>query len=402
MKSIARHKRGSRPVMASPWAVCALLAALVAFPAYAQQTGEGGREVVLIQATGYGAHYPNDLARSREEALEAAFRDAVEQASGVFISTATETRNFELVRDEVLTRSEGFVRRYEVVREGLGGEVYTIVIDAEVEKAAFIDDMNAALQLLYSRVGKPRVMVVVKENNAFGAGGTLDRLSVAEKEIRKILLQQGFQFIDARTLGGQSILDAAVAGDTLQREAVVNFARGTEADLVILGAAQTKSMGMIRRFHSIQANISLDVVRVDSGQVMASESLAANGVHVDEATAGMTALKKAAGIVTPMLMEQVTYLWVKERNEGARIEIVVQNISFGDLIEFRKVLGNSVRGVKQVTQRSYADGVALLEVRARTNAESLAEAIYQTRFEAFQVDIQNLSNNRVTVTITAR
>ena len=211
MKSIARHKRGSRPVMASPWAVCALLAALVAFPAYAQQTGEGGREVVLIQATGYGAHYPNDLARSREEALEAAFRDAVEQASGVFISTATATRNFELVRDEVLTRSEGFGRRYEVVREGLGGEVYTIVIDAEVEKAAFIDDMNAALRLLYSRVGKPRVMVVVKENNAFGAGGTLDRLSVAEKEIRKILLQQGFQFIDARTLGGPSILDAAVA-----------------------------------------------------------------------------------------------------------------------------------------------------------------------------------------------
>lgn len=362
--------------------------------------------IVRVQAKGQGSYYEGDAARSRNEALEAAFRDAVEQASGVFITAEAEMNNFELVRDEVLTRSQGFVRKYEIVREARDGELYVVQINAEVERAAFVKDVDATLELLYQRVGKPRVMVVIKEsNNPTGsaeANQALNQLGVTEKEIRQILLKQGFKFVDARAVGGQTMLQSAVAGEAIMRDRVIEMAKHSEAELVMIGVGTTQPKGQIRSFFSVQSNLSLDVVRVDNGQVMASASTTAPGVHTDQLTAGAVALKKAAEDITPKLMQQVSFLWVKERNEGSNIEIVVKNISFGNLLSFRRQLANTVKGVKQVNQRSYTDGTALLEVQSRDTAERLAESLYNTKFDKLKVEIEDVKSNRMTVSVTPR
>jgi hypothetical protein len=392
------------------YALALAIALLMPLAAGAQQAAAPAAaapapNLVKVQAKGEGSYYDGDLARSKSEALEAAFRDAVEQASGVFITSESETREFDLVKDEVLTHSQGFVKKYAVVREGRDAELYRIVIDAEVEKAAFVKDMDAALELLYQRVGKPRVMAFIREvnnplNDASGIG--TDALGVTEKEIRQILLKQGFKFIDARTAGGQNIVAQVVGGAQLQRNQAVDLARQADAEILILGNAQVQYKGKIQSFHSVQSNLSLDVVRVDNGQVMASESVTAPGIHVDAVTAGINGLKKAANDITPKMMEQVSYLWVKERNEGGRYEIVVKNISYGDLLAFRRALGNQVRGVKQVTQRSYTDGVALIEVQSKDRLESLAEALYNTKFDKFKVDIEDVKSNRMIVSVRSR
>jgi hypothetical protein len=394
-------------VLLSAFLACAFLRPEIV-PAQQQQpagAAPAAPAVVKVQAKGDGSYYEGDLARSKAEALEAAFRDAVEQASGVFVTSESETREFDLVKDEVLSHSQGFVRKYTIVREGRDAELYTIVIDAEVEKAAFIKDMDAALEVLYQRVGKPRVMAVIREvNNPTGEAGNIgaEALGVTEKEIRQVLLKQGFKFIDARTAGGQSILAQVVGGDQLLRNQAVDLARSADAEILILGNAQTTHKGKIQSFHTVQANLSLDVVRLDNGQVMASESTSAPGIHVDAVTAGINGLKKAANDITPKMMEQVSYLWVKERNEGGRYEIVVTNISFGDLQAFKRALGNQVRGVKQVTQRSYSERVALIEVQSKDRLEALAEQIYNTKFEKFKVEIEDIKSNRMTVSVTSR
>jgi hypothetical protein len=398
-----------RSVFVQVFSMALAMAVLIPAPALPQQPGAAAgappQNVVKVQAKGEGSYHEGDLARSKSEALEAAFRDAVEQASGVFISSESETREFELVKDEVLTHSQGFVKKYTVVREGRDAELYTIVIDAEVERAAFVKDMDAALELLYQRVGKPRVMAFIREvnnplNDSSGIGS--DALGVTEKEIRQVLLKQGFKFIDARTAGGQSIVAQVVGGAQLQRNQAVDLAKHADADILILGNAQTQYKGKIQSFHSIQANLSLDVVRVDNGQVMASESVSAPGIHVDAVTAGINGLKKAANDITPKMMEQVSYLWVKERNEGGRYEIVVKNISFGDLLAFRRALGNQVRGVKQVTQRSYTDGVALIEIQSKDKLDAIAESLYNVKFEKFKLEIEDMKSNRMTVNVSAR
>lgn len=386
-------------------ALLAILAwsALVVF-VFAPSAGAQTQDATTVKAEGFSSYRANDAARSRNEAIEAAQRDAVEQASGVFIQSESTMKNFELVKDEVLARSKGFIRNFKVLKQGRDRELYRVTIEAVVVKAAFIKNMDDALEKLYRRVGMPRVMVVIKERMLdskgqamFAEDGMLK--GVAEKEIRKVLLKKGFTFVDARSAAGVNLLEVAIKGDEILRDQVVEAARTTKAEILILGNAVVQTKGAYNKFEVAQADLSLDVIRVDNGQVMASEIVNARGLNIQKSTAAVLAVRKAARDIAPKMMEQVSYQWIKEKNEGARIEIVVKNISFGNLIKFRRALSSEVGGVKKVKQRSYKKRVGLIELTSRKSAEELAEALFEPEFEKFRLDVESVTPNSVTLVV---
>ena len=101
-------------------------------------------------------------------------------------------------------------------------------------------------------------------------------------------------------------------------------------------------------------------------------------------------------LVTHRMIEQVTYHWIKERSEGSRIDLVVKNVSFGDLLVLRRALGTEISGVKQVTQRSFKQGVALIELKARGTTEEVAESLYTTEFAKFSLEVEDISGKKLT------
>lgn len=369
----------------------------------AQQGGAqmAGNEVA-IKAEGLATFYQNDAARSREEAIEAAQRDAVEQASGVMLSTESEMKNFELVSDEVLSRSQGFIRKYDVLKEGRDGLFYRVTINAMVSRQAFVADVNQSLENLYQRVGRPRVMLVVDESDGNNGGEfsmAAPALKVLEKEIRKILLAKGFTFIDARALTRGSLVEKANKGTNTSRESLLDAARTTKAEIVMLGSGRIGSRRKLQQFHAVEASVGLDVIRTDNGQIMASEVTVAKGLHINEDTAAINAFKKAAADLTPKVMSQVTYQWIKERNQGRRIEMIVKGVSYGDVIALRRALTNTVKGIKKVWQKSFSDGVALLELESRDPPDRLAESLYLADFGDFKLEIQDVTASTLTVSM---
>ena len=365
-------------------------------PAFAQQLS--GPEAVQVQGEGVVGF--TDPARSRTDAIEAAQRDAVEKAVGVMIESETTMKNYALVKDEVLSRSKGFIRTYSVVREGRDRELYKVLIDAVVVKAAFVKDMGEAIENLYQRVGKPRVMVVIKERQLDKKGKVDEEVSandkgISEKEIRKILIKRGFTFVDARAAAGMSLMKVALQGEEVARSQAVQAARTAKAEIVILGNASVQDKGVMSDFHIAQADLALDVVRVDTGQVMASEVDNNRGLAINSNSARVQALQAVASDITPKLMEQVTYGWIKDKSQGGRIEIVVKNARFGDLLALKRALNISVGGVKQLRQRSFKKGVALFELQSRKTAEQLAEGIYAQKFQKFSVEIEDISSKKL-------
>ena len=131
-------------------------------PAMLERTLERGPASVLTN----GTLLPDRALDPIVRAAKAAQRDAVEQASGVFITSETEMRNFDLISDEVLSRSKGFIRSYKVLKEERDGPFDNVTIQAMVVRKAFMDDVSESLENLYQRVGKPRVMLVVEEFDA--------------------------------------------------------------------------------------------------------------------------------------------------------------------------------------------------------------------------------------------
>lgn len=74
-------------------------------------------EAIAVKAEGVGPLTEAGVAPARKVALEDALKLAVEQARGVMIQSETVVKDFTTVRDEILSKSKGAVKRYEILHE---------------------------------------------------------------------------------------------------------------------------------------------------------------------------------------------------------------------------------------------------------------------------------------------
>src|SRR5205814_2613330 len=129
-------------------------------PAPAQVQGD-----MLVQvAQGEAAVLDGDRPAARQKAIDDALRGAVEMAAGTRVSSTTEMKDFQVKMDQVLTHAQGFVRRYEIVKEGMDGAVVQVSVRAFIGTAELDKDLEA-MGLLMARKGMPRTMVLIAEQN---------------------------------------------------------------------------------------------------------------------------------------------------------------------------------------------------------------------------------------------
>lgn len=83
--------------------------------------GQNADKVVTLTTTGEG--------KTKQDAISVALRNAIEQAFGTFISSKTEILNDNLIKDEIISVSNGNIQKYEILAEGQlpSGEYYNSV-----------------------------------------------------------------------------------------------------------------------------------------------------------------------------------------------------------------------------------------------------------------------------------
>ena len=346
-----------------------------------------------IQATGMSSYRPADAARSRQEALKATLQDAVERVSGLLITTESETRNFSLVRDEVLSRSQGFVREYTIVEEGREADFYRVRVEAQVVKAAFLTAFNDSLEALYRRMGMPRILVLAQERGS-GQGENPGRVAA---KLRARLIEEGFTVVSGKDTDQAASAEAVLEGKAQATGSLLEMAGAGKAELMLASLADLSYQGLLDSHHALDATVRLQMLRAGSGQVMAAGSGQGRGLHPNRSTAESTALDKALERALPPLLEQVSFQWIREQSEGATVLLVVKEASFGDVQTLVKWLGNAVGGVAAVRQRSYAAREANLELKTRKAPHRLAEALLETDFGGIRLEIEGVTDSSVTV-----
>ena len=161
------------------------LVLLLLFPvwtgmAYAQTTAGD----ITVQAEGVGT--------SKNDALLKSKRDAVEKGIGTFLISETEIKNYELQKDVILTKTMGAVKHYDILEEKQQGpKDFFVRIQAVVALADIKADL-AALKILLESMDKPRMMVVIQEQDG----------KIAENTIIDYLRQKGFGAQGGHPLGG--------------------------------------------------------------------------------------------------------------------------------------------------------------------------------------------------------
>ncbi len=372
-----------------------------------------GQEVQTVTAEGVEAVVAGDMAITRDRAINDALRKAVEQAVGTLVSAETRVQNFKLLNDEIYTKTEGYVRNYRIISERQKESFYVVTIQASIETGPIKEKLDA-LRVLQQQVGKPRLMILIAEQNIgklsyaywWGQGrGEQADLTIAENTIMDRFREKGFDFVDHMVQSKDIKVTPAFQVADLSNQAAVALGQQADAEVVIVGKALAKSAGSVAgtAMKSVQANISLRAIQTDNGSVLSSGSEHAAAVHIDEVTGGAEALKKASAKISDKIMDDIIKNFQKRVGGTALVQLTVAGLSgYEDLGKFKNILLGQVRGVEKIYERSFSGKVAKMDVDIKGSAQSLAEEISRKTFKEFEMKVISSSWNTVVVSVTPR
>jgi hypothetical protein len=369
---------------------------IVAFAAYAQEesrtvTAEG---VAVIQG---GAR---DMAR--DAAIQDAQQRAVEQAIGILIDSQTQVENFQVISDNILSQTKGYIKRYNVTGEVPEGNLLRVTITAEVALGKLSDDLSA-IGILLGQVHKPRTMLLIAEQNigsewiAWWWGDVHGRstdMAMTETVLMDKFIEKGFEMIDQQAASQEIKVTTAYKVESLSNQQARTLANQADAEVVIVGKALSRLQGNVGSLKSAQADLTARAIRTDNGQVIASVSTHAAAVHLSEVTAGNEALKKAATDAAEQMTTKILALYAKEVGGTRSISLTVRGFqNKTQFVRFKDVLKNQVRGIKNLHERSFANGIAKLSVDSKSSAQILSDELSLKDFGSFAVEVTGSTAN---------
>lgn len=368
---------------------------------------QGQSDSKEVVAKGLGAILAGDEVKAREDAINSALRNAVEQVVGTMVESNVLVENYQTVEDQIYTRTQGYVQKYDVISTSKQlDNAMEVTIRAMVKISDLQSDLEA-IGVLLSRKGKPRTMVMIQEKNIAEHYYQLGMdMNTTETAIMDEMMNFGFPFVDAaqsRVSIASDVVSAAMSGDN---GAAASIASRLGAEIIITGAAVSKvasgGPAVVRDagFKSCQANINLRVIRADDARIIAVASASDRAAHIDEITGGTQALQKAAKKAAMELKDEIITAWQKDVYSSAQVQLHVTNISsFSQLNTLKNSLKYYVRGIQAINQRSFAAGTALFDIDMKGTAEQMASELEAKEIEGIKLKVIGLTQNKVSVKI---
>ncbi|NQT24291.1 hypothetical protein HQ585_02945 [candidate division KSB1 bacterium] len=367
------------------------------------QTGDAQ----TVESTGIGYITGGDIAHARDDAVEDALRKGIEQVLGTLVESETLVENFQLIEDNIMTKTQGYVQTYEIVQEKKrSAEMYEVTVRALLKVANIQDDLDGIATLM-RRKNTPRTMVIIQEQNIGETPGMhyFDAdINTAETAIMDWFMAKGFRFVDpdvVRQNMDQQTASAILTGNSQQ---AASLGKNLGAEVVITGKAVAKATETVAfgaTIRSQQATVAVRAIRTDTGDIIATGSGQGRHPHIDDMTGGVIAIKQASEKVSEELMGKILDRWQSDVSTGSTIVLHVRGLQdYMQLNKFKNSLKYYVRGLQTTTQRSFADGYAVLEVVMKGNADDLAQRLSGKDIEGMQAKVTGMTQNSVSVQLS--
>jgi len=148
-------------------------------------TGQpAGEDIKTVTAVGSGV--------DREQARKDALRNAIEQAVGTSLTSQSKMENFALIEDAVSTRSNGYIKSYDVIKEGQNGQQYEMEVKANVTLSA----LKADFRTLAQAVGGVRFMVIYDSRTE--DKDKQDEMDFAVERLNEQLSNRKYRYIESK------------------------------------------------------------------------------------------------------------------------------------------------------------------------------------------------------------
>jgi len=354
-----------------------------------------------IAAEGHG------LGASADEALLSAKRDAVEKGIGTVLLSQTEIENFQVKKDQIITKTVGAVKSFEKISEGKTSDgLFEVKIKALLSKSAMHQDL-AAFHILIESMNKPRTMVVIDENNV---GADEPSNQTAETTILQFLKDPyQFDLVDSKAAAEVRASEqkmAALAGDNA---AAATIGLHSGAEVLITGSAisrEAKNMsqnlgGMI----SVQADVTLKALNCATGTIIGSSQAHGAKVHINPNTAGNLAIAQASQKAVEKLLDAIIKDWQNQQNNGTGLSITVSGVSSFRLKNDVMLSLQGITNISAVRERSWDMQSKLLtvDVQYKGNANGFCTRIdgYKMKSGAGSLSVSGVNGPKISIIIRA-
>lgn len=371
-----------------------------------------GAQADYLDATGYASVVNGRKDLARDNALQNAFRRAVEQAVGVLVESESVVNNFEIIRDKISSQSAGYIKKYSVTKETCEADGCSVEIRALVSKAKLEKGLDS-YGLVMKKMGKPRVVMLLSEQSvsqdkpSYWWGGSSVDMGVAENTIVNRLLKRDFNFVDRDSILAnlkQEGLEGKLYAN-ITNEAAMKILSSGEAEVAIIGQAYAKatvSGAGGTNFKPCQATVSARAINTDSGEVLASFTTSAMVPHVNPVAGGAQALEKAAGECAEKLQKQILEKWKRRVTRSGIVKLVASGLTYEELKDFEAQLRERVDDVEEIYQRGFSEGTAKMDVEIVGTAKEIAAEISNMEFKGGVVKVKALSTNTMELQISRK
>ncbi|MCB0218763.1 MAG: hypothetical protein KDH09_03635 [Chrysiogenetes bacterium] len=367
-----------------------------------------------VRAEGFDAIIGNNEMHARDKALDQALRAAVEQAAGVVVDSETLVENFQMVSDRIYSKSRAFVQSYKIISEGAQGDgTYKVVVDAVVAKSFLEAQLKDLVQTGLQQSNKPRTLFMIAEQQIgqevwtawwTGAGAQVSAtaqsfdLNTTENTFLQEFTDNNFPVVDLAAASGNIKVSNAYGATDLTDRQVQELGNQMAAEMVVYGKAYVRQGNRILNspMFSIPANISIKVVKTDTGRVVTSASESCTHVHSIPEVGGPEALrkcvKKVAAEIMPKMIEKVV--------QNHSVELNISYGTYKHLAQFKQALKRELRGIEAIHQRKTAKGSTTLELDMKTGtAQTLADELALRDFPDFLIEIQEVTQNTISIVL---
>ncbi|MCK5583651.1 MAG: hypothetical protein KAI33_07675, partial [Elusimicrobiales bacterium] len=285
--------------------------------------------------------------------LHEAMKNALALVVGVYVSQEALVSKAILIDDSITSQTEGYIEKYEIIKEWKDGDFYKTRIKAHVRR----EDLSAKLKNFEnepSKLGNPVIAFFIEET----VDGKPMESHYCELEIKNTFAEAGFAVSDKQ-----------------------------EGDILISGTASSdfNTQEGLGGFTSYRAALSAKAVKTGSEEVLLTVQSSAGGIDLSKKGAARAALINASKKIALEIKDGV----LKALRKKTLIKITVENAeTMNKLSEFIKALRN-IPTVRDCWLRTFNGGKnAVLDVNLRrSNAADFSQILGKNK--RFKVEIIN-------------
>lgn len=317
----------------------------------------------------------------KQVALRAAFSAAVEQAIGVQVSSETQVRDAQLIKDRILTRSDGLVKKWKSLREWNEAGLFSIEISAQVHqgelnKSLFLNGID--VRSVYDWIGRPRVLAVIAEE----VDGKEVPLSQAQSEVESLFKSRGITVVHAQQLKAIKTRDVKLAFD--RPETALSLGNRHGAEIVIVGRAVSNAgreleVGGFKQYFYTTV-LEVKAYRTSNAELLMSAYYTEKpGEESDTSAlsrndASLRSIRSLVQANSKDVVFQVVKNWFDGLSKGTNIQMVFSGIKGSELSALEKYIA-SLPDVTSVHRRSFNRGTGELDVDFTGQQSALVTAL---------------------------